>query len=134
MKTYYAKATKTTHGFMIAINNIPEAVTEGATLAEAISLAEDVLFEARKDYKKRQLPFPEPVKLSDDDLKIELKHGLTKQKSNAQKNEQAKDSWIQIRVEKERKSKYVHLARKKGLKLSDFILNALDESLKHAQK
>lgn len=128
MKTYFAKATPTTHGFMIAINNVPEAVTEGATLAEAISLAEDVLLEAKKDYKQRKEPFPLPIKLCDDDLEIQLKHGLTKQKSNAQKNEQAKDSWIQIRVEKERKSKYVHLARKKGLKLSDFILQTLDEA------
>lgn len=134
MKTYFAKATQTTHGFMIEINHIPEAVTEGATLEQAILLAEDVLLEAKKEYGARGLVFPDPIKLNADDVQIKLKHGLSKQKSNAQKGDKAKDSWLQVRVEKERKSRYVKMAREQGLKLSDFILNALDEHLKHAQK
>jgi antitoxin HicB len=51
-------------GFVVTFRDIPEAITQGDTEAEAMLMAEDVLFSAMEIYfeQKRQVPLPSKAK------------------------------------------------------------------------
>lgn len=51
-------------GFVVTFRDIPEAITQGETEAEAMEMAEDVLVSSMEFYfeDKRQIPSPSPAK------------------------------------------------------------------------
>lgn len=51
-------------GFVVTFRDIPEAITQGETEAEAMEMAEDVLYSAMEFYfeDKRPVPLPSPTK------------------------------------------------------------------------
>ncbi|MDX8399944.1 MAG: type II toxin-antitoxin system HicB family antitoxin [Gallionellaceae bacterium] len=51
-------------GFVVTFRDIPEAITQGDTEAEAMDMAEDVLYSAMEFYfdQKRPVPLPSAVK------------------------------------------------------------------------
>ena len=64
---YPAIFKKTKKGYVVKFRNIPEAITQGETLAEAIEMAEDALITALSFYfeDRRKIPAPSPPKASE---------------------------------------------------------------------
>lgn len=69
---YPASFTKTEGGFVIGFRDIPEALTQGETYEEAVSMAEDSLLTALDFYfeDNRFVPMPSPAEK--DDILIDL--------------------------------------------------------------
>lgn len=59
-------------GFIVSFRDIPEALTEGWSIPNALEYAQDVLIAAAEDYVKEGLVFPEPTAKQDGDYMIEL--------------------------------------------------------------
>jgi antitoxin HicB len=62
MLRYPALIEPDTTGFMVSFRDIPEALTGGATLAEARAMAADALFTAMDFYFEDKRPVPAPSK------------------------------------------------------------------------
>ena len=59
-------------GFVVTFRDIPEAITQGETEAEAMEMAEDVLLSAMEFYFDDKRPVPLPSLSNDDERLVEL--------------------------------------------------------------
>lgn len=59
-------------GFVVTFRDIPEAITQGETEAEAMEMAEDVLFSAMEFYFEDQRPVPMPSRAQKGEHLVEL--------------------------------------------------------------
>ncbi len=59
-------------GFVVTFRDIPEAITQGDTEAEALEMAEDVLLSAMDFYFDDQRPVPLPSQAEPDERLVEL--------------------------------------------------------------
>lgn len=72
-KSYPAKFTQTEDGFfVVSFVDVPEAITQGSTLAEAIDMAKDALLTAFDFYTDADEPIPPPSKPSHGDIIINV--------------------------------------------------------------
>lgn len=60
---YPATLTPITDGYMVTFRDIPEAITQGATLDEALNMAQDALLVAMEFYieDNKLVPMPSPL-------------------------------------------------------------------------
>lgn len=59
-------------GFMVTFRDIPQAITAGSTLSEAIEYAHDALLVCQDFYKEEGLPYPSPSVIQAGDIMIAL--------------------------------------------------------------
>lgn len=69
---YPAKFTKVDGGYGVTFRDIPEAITQGATLAEAQEMAQDALITSMDFYFEDNRPVPIPSALQDDEQIVSL--------------------------------------------------------------
>lgn len=50
-------------GYAVCFPDVPEAITQGATLEEAMDMARDALATSLEEYAKEDKPFPVPTKI-----------------------------------------------------------------------
>lgn len=59
-------------GFVVTFRDIPEAITQGDTKAEAMEMAEDVLYSSMEFYFDDQRPVPMPSRAQKGERQVEL--------------------------------------------------------------
>jgi len=69
---YPAKLTNEDGGFVVTFRDIPEAITQGDTIEEAVLMAEDALVTAMEFYFEDARPVPMPSALEKDEVDIPL--------------------------------------------------------------
>lgn len=69
---YPAKFVKTEDGYVIKFRDIPEAITQGSSFEEAVSMAEDALITALEFYFEDNRLVPMPSKQKEGDILIAL--------------------------------------------------------------
>lgn len=58
---YYAKIQELENGYLVTFRDVPEALTEGSTLSEAVDMAQDALKTALEFYTEKGLSHPRPT-------------------------------------------------------------------------
>lgn len=51
--------------YLVTFADVPEAITQGSTYAEALEMAKDVLESSQDFYREKGLPFPKPSGIKD---------------------------------------------------------------------
>ena len=73
---YPAKITKTNEGsYIISFRDVPEALTEVWNETDIEKYALDALLTSIKFYKERNISFPKPSKIQDDEIFIAIPQG-----------------------------------------------------------